>query len=1130
MGQITSAFAGGGATNLDGLLDVDTGASPSNNSVLVYNSSTRVWGAGSIVTGNAFSLNGITDVAVSSPASGQALVYNGTSWTNGAVTASGIADDAVTAAKIADSAVNTAQLVDDSVTQAKVGSGAIGTTELADAGVTTAKLANDAVNGSKIADDAVTANHIADNAVGSAAIAAGAVGSSELGAGAVGSANLSDGAVTTAKVADGAITVTKISATGAAANKVLKLSADGSTLVWGDDQQGSGGGGGGATNLNGLTDVTISNQATGEVLLATGASSWGNGKVSAAGIADGAVSSAKVSGLTGTSSGFVQADGDGTFSIGTPSGGGGGGATLANFDSISDSTVLDKGNDGVLMYDGDSLARMDLERFEEEVEPLELKTITLTGYTYQNRSLPTGTGGWTVSTIGSTKYAIFNGKSTDETRQLTKVMTPNFKVRVQGSNASRWFEFVVTAAAATQGGSILGVIDDDYIDSSAANQGVPFSNDESCTVTSQGRHLSYGDLEHTLDTTRRTQAASAYGIGQFIDSLRASERDAEVGTDTSKFVTPKQLADRILSVEDPTTWSGFTYSESGVSSGTLNSIGEDTNIDYLFQVVTTQAIAQAMDAKFKPGELITFRRDASNVTTSRVQYADARAAPSGGNWLFEVKIVEDSDILDETGDFTGAGTISVIHASQLEADILNTMVATQAQAEAGTGNDTLMTPLRTKQAIDQHAGGGGGTFATQAQANAGSSTNTIMSPATTHGVVEHLAHVSSYTGFTHQASINAAGSNLAVGSWHINSAGTEFYARGHTQTEADAMVTEFLIDWSCILEKTGARFDFDFSNVVTVTPTVGSATISIVKCTITNHRVTPASPSLTGDFTIRLLPEQNKQLLEHAPAGSIPGIALADGAVGPREAEGLFQKTVMKMRDSTQIGMIGNASTRFNETVASANPSAKRLWAIGDGSSNSAQFSKRTNMSLVPGTVTHSTMRARPDGKYFVRIDGLGVIYCSSANANNTLDHGVDIGLGFRHKAVTSNTWGSWQICQLGDITETIDGNSVTTYDASELYGATGLENLQRDSASGNSRAASIFREKRAGYRTGGTFFGDVSPPFWVEFGVGEGEVFPLVNRDYQFRFIFSPADIGDSARIDRIYNYTEILVADKIE
>ena len=809
--------------------------------------------------------------------------------------------------------------------------------------------------------------------------------------------------------------------------------------------------------------------------------------------------------------------------------GDGGGATLANFDSISDSTILDKSNDGVLMYDGDSLARLGLDRFEEEIEPLELKSISLGSYTYQNVSLPSGAGRWTISTIGSTKYAIFNGKNTDETRQLSKIMTPNFKVRVQGSNASRWFEFVVTAAAATQGGSILGVINDDFIDSSAANQGIPFSNDESCTVTSNGRHVSYGDLEHTLDTSRRTQGASAYGVGSYVQGLKATERDVEVGTNDAKWVSPKQLADRILTFTDPTTWSGFTYSESGVAAGTLNRIGEDANVDYLFQIVTTQAIAQEMDSKFKPGELITFRRDASNVTTSRVQYADARAAPSGGNWLFEVKISEDSDVLDETGDFTGSGSISVIHASQLEADLLATMIASQAQAQASSpGNDTLMTPLRTKQAIETHASGGG-TKATKAQAIAGSNDSAFMTPLRTHDVVEHLAHVASFVGFQNQSSINAQGTNLAEGAFHFNSAGTQFWARGHNATEGQSLLNQFLIDRSAIVERTGARFDFDFSDVESVA--VSGSTNGVVKCTITSHEATPTNPSLTGtDWIIRVLPEQNKQILNHAPKGSIPGIALAEGAVGPREAEGLFQKTVMKMRDSTQIGMVSNASTRFNESVASTNPSAKRLWAIGDGTSSSAQFSKRTNMSLVPGTITHSTMRARPNGKYFVRIDGLGVIYCSNADANNDLPHGVDIGLGFRHKAITSNTWPSWQICQLSDITETIDGNSVTTYDASELWGSTSLENLQNDSASGNSRAASIFREKRVIRRVDGNFFADVSPPFWVEFGIGEGEVFPLVNRDYQFRFIFSPAEISGTTRINRIYNYTEILLADKIE
>ena len=77
---------------------------------------------------------------------------------------------------------------------------------------------------------------------------------------------------------------------------------------------------------------------------------------------------------------------------------------------------------------------------------------------------------------------------------------------------------------------------------------------------------------------------------------------------------------------------------------------------------------------------------------------------------------------------------------------------------------------------------------------------------------------------------------------------------------------------------------------------------NVVQATITNHLATPTNPTLTGtDWIIRILPEQNKQILEHAPAGVIPGIALAGGAVGPREAQGLFQKTICKLRSSGWI-------------------------------------------------------------------------------------------------------------------------------------------------------------------------------------------------------------------------------------
>ena len=512
------------------------------------------------------------------------------------------------------------------------------------------------------------------------------------------------------------------------------------------------GGGGSLTTISG---ITISNMEAGQVLVATGSNTMGNGKVGAAGIADGAATTAKLDGLTGTSSGYIYADGDGTMSTRSGTGSGGSGTvSLANFNAISDSTILDKGNDGVLMYDGDSLARMDVDRFEEEIEPLELKTITLSNYTYQNRNLPSGVGGWTVSPIGSVLYAIFNGRNQDQTRQLSKIMTPNFKVRVVGSNASRWYEFVVTAAAATQGGSILGVIHPDYIDSSAANQAVPFSNDESCTVTSQGRHLSYGDLEHTVNTTRRTQAVSAYGLGNYVTGLQASDRQFQQGAD-NVFATPKQIADNEREILQPQEWSGYSFQDSEPDGNTASRFGEDDNVDYLFQFVSSsQAVAEAQDARFTPGELIEIKHDDDNLISGRVEYADARAAPSGSNWIFEVKINETG--ITEEGSFDDGDSITLKHTSKLGTDILNNMTAGQAVSEQGTDEDLLA----TASSIGWY--------------------------------VRHSSGEQAWTGF--QVSTAASPVQMALGTWQTASANSPFVRtlryRPHTKTESDAILRE----------------------------------------------------------------------------------------------------------------------------------------------------------------------------------------------------------------------------------------------------------------------------------------------------------------------------------------------------
>ena len=612
--------------------------------------------------------------------------------------------------------------------------------------------------------------------------------------------------------------------------------------------------------------------------------------------------------------------------------------------------------------------------------------------------------------------------------------------------------------------------------------------------------------------------------------VKASKRDVQLGTDDSEFVTPLRLAEQEAGVLGDLTWTGFSYNVDGPDEDTLNSMGEDPNIDYLFQFVTTDAISAAMDARFKQNDVAAVEHDASNKIEGRVRYADRRQVGNTARWVFEFAF---KGTPTETGVLSNGDAITLRHQSRLHRELkdenfmesddisvsggltrtigadgalaLSTSMnindlqnvsgtPTNGQALAYDTSDSMWKPSTIE-------GGGNVTYATQGTADAGTSTNTVMSPATTHGVLEHLAHVANFTGFTYVTS----GNDMGAGTWWINATGTQFRGRGHDAAETQRMLKQFLVDRSCILERSGARLDFDFTAV----SSVAQGSNNIVQATITNHRATPLSPTLTGtDWAIRVLPEQNKQILEHAPAGSIPGIALD---------RGLFQKCVCKMRaPSADLNLTANSSTRFSTTLSAS----KRMSAIGD-SAGEARFTKTSNMTLVPGTITHSTMRAEAGAKYFVRIDGIGVIYCGETAA-----HGVELGLQFSHKAITSGTWGSWQDCKLEDISETIDGNSVTTYDVSELYGSTGVENVQVDSASGNARLASIFREKRG---AGDSNHKDVSPPFWVEFGVGDGELFPLTGRDYRFRFVFAPCSTPNFNELKNLYDYSEILVADRV-
>jgi hypothetical protein len=91
---------------------------------------------------------------------------------------------------------------------------------------------------------------------------------------------------------------------------------------------------------------------------------------------------------------------------------------------------------------------------------------------------------------------------------------------------------------------------------------------------------------------------------------------------------------------------------------------------------------------------------------------------------------------------TGGSQITSMTFAELEAELSIPTVpayASQVEAEAGTENTKLMTPLRTAEAIAALGGGGGGTFASQAEAEAGTDTTKYMNPLRTAEAIAALA-------------------------------------------------------------------------------------------------------------------------------------------------------------------------------------------------------------------------------------------------------------------------------------------------------------------------------------------------------------------------------------------------------
>ena len=297
--------------------------------------------------------------------------------------------------------------------------------------------------------------------------------------------------------------------------------------------------------------------------------------------------------------------------------------------------------------------------------------------------------------------------------------------------------------------------------------------------------------------------------------------------------------------------------------------------------------------------------------------------------------------------------------------------------------------------------------------------------------------------------------------------------------------------------------------------------------------------TLSGDQPLRIFPDLPSALKSIIAPRSVPVWALAPDGGAAGQAIGIKaggdvgfvenkpQICEGKLYDSGDINLVNNAADVFSTELTGA----KQLWAIDTGSGR-ADFDIMENLSRVPGTQDFPCLRAEAGSLEKVRMDGIGTFYSGSTNNDETLFYGLQIGLEAAWKEFNGPTWSAWIPCTSAqDQTVTRGGNSVVFWDRSQMYGGnSGVpRTMEGDNRIDRAKLALWYLTKLSGNRDAGTFYADNGPPFWLSFGIGENQCFPVTGIDYRFRFVFGAAGASGS-KIDKIYNYTERLVADRVK
>ena len=686
MGAFSTGGGAGGASKLSRLRDVRVGSTIADNAVLVYSTATGAWGDAALVSGTTLSLQGLSNVTLSNPSNHQLLIFDGSSWGNGLIGSNNISAGAVNAAAI--------------------GAGAVVT--------------------GKIAAGAVTANTIASNAVGSAAISAGAVGYSELNVEAGAGITVSDNSGALVIAAEGvAVTQSATAPSSPSAGDLWFRTTDGALFTYYDSAwTEAGGGGAGATTLSGLSDVadSVGSISSGQILIKGTGSEMIPASFSGSGVS---VSGATITITAGTGSGATTLSGltDVASSVGTASTAqilskGTGSEFVPTTISAGSNVTIGTSTEGVITINAtatqgtgsfnpsdtddtitsadkiaiwhDGTAKLNtIEEMEIDFTPFHLSKKIFSGYRYRAAAL-NAKGQVRKYTHSDGGLRIQVSALDDDFRALRQTFTPEAKFSYYWQNSR--FELVVLGSVQVASNTINLLECTIAVSAQVGNEP---STDQAVSIGFEGKALLYGELSQSSGSADRDAmiGMSRKAITEAIPA-KATDQQVQEGSAVSAYATPDQLAAERRHIEADMTWTGYTWQTTGPDGNTNKRVGEDDNIDLLFQFVDSQTNAQAQDALFHPGDILTIRHDDSNLTRGRVQYADARAL--GSNWVFEAKLKDDDD-LEEIGSLSAGDSVSLVHESELHNQIINNMVATQAEAEAGAASTKLETPQRVTQ-------------------------------------------------------------------------------------------------------------------------------------------------------------------------------------------------------------------------------------------------------------------------------------------------------------------------------------------------------------------------------------------------------------------------------------------------